>query len=308
MALSEEIRNQLGETVAQHKVVLFMKGKRRLPQCGFSAQVVKILDDLGRDYHTINVLEDPDVREGVKQFSNWPTIPQLYVDGKFLGGCDIVTEMYRTGELHQALGVELPNATEPNVTITESAAHALKGALEQSPAGAAIRLEVDGSFRPALGVDTPNAADFTLQVAGIPVAVDRMSAGRADGIVIDFEPGDQGGFRIDNPNEPPRVRNLGVEQVSQWQQEGKAFEFIDVRTPEERQAASIGGTQLLTPEERERLMNLPKDAILVFHCHHGGRSLQAGQEFAAQGFRRVYNMEGGIDAWSLKVDNTIPRY
>jgi monothiol glutaredoxin len=85
------------------KVVLFMKGSRRMPQCGFSAQVVQILDTLLPDYTTVDVLQDPEIRQGIKDFSSWPTIPQLYVAGEFVGGCDIVTELYRSGELREQL-------------------------------------------------------------------------------------------------------------------------------------------------------------------------------------------------------------
>jgi monothiol glutaredoxin len=91
----ELIRNTVGE----HNVVLFMKGTAGQPMCGFSQQVVRILDHLGVDYHDVNVLADEDIRQGVKDFSNWPTIPQLYVKGEFIGGCDIVREMFQTGEL-----------------------------------------------------------------------------------------------------------------------------------------------------------------------------------------------------------------
>jgi monothiol glutaredoxin len=87
------------ETVAGHDVVLFMKGVAERPQCGFSNMVVQILDHLGVDYFDVNVLADDGVRQGVKEFSNWPTIPQLYVKGEFIGGCDIVREMFQTGEL-----------------------------------------------------------------------------------------------------------------------------------------------------------------------------------------------------------------
>jgi len=85
--------------VASHDIVLFMKGVAAQPQCGFSNQVVRILDHMGVDYHDVNVLADEAVRQGVKDFSNWPTIPQLYVKGEFIGGCDIVREMFQTGEL-----------------------------------------------------------------------------------------------------------------------------------------------------------------------------------------------------------------
>jgi monothiol glutaredoxin len=86
-------------TVAGHDVVLFMKGVAERPMCGFSNMVVQILDHLGVEYFDVNVLADENIRNGVKEFANWPTIPQLYVKGEFVGGCDIVREMFQTGEL-----------------------------------------------------------------------------------------------------------------------------------------------------------------------------------------------------------------
>jgi len=86
-------------TIGAHDVVLFMKGTADQPQCGFSNMVVRILDHIGVEYHDVNVLADDGIREGVKEFANWPTIPQLYVKGEFIGGCDIVREMFQTGEL-----------------------------------------------------------------------------------------------------------------------------------------------------------------------------------------------------------------
>lgn len=97
---NERIRN----LVQDHRVLLFMKGTRGMPQCGFSAQVVQILDSLLAEYETVNVLEDPEIRAGIKEFSSWPTIPQLYVGGEFQGGCDIIREMHESGELQQTLG------------------------------------------------------------------------------------------------------------------------------------------------------------------------------------------------------------
>ena len=91
----------IDETVKNNDVVLFMKGTPQFPQCGFSGQVVQILDYVGAPYAGVNVLDNMDVREGVKEYSNWPTIPQLYVKGEFVGGCDIVTEMTLSGELDQ---------------------------------------------------------------------------------------------------------------------------------------------------------------------------------------------------------------
>jgi monothiol glutaredoxin len=96
-------QDTIASAIADHDVVLFMKGTADEPQCGFSNQVVRILDHLGVGYSDVNVLADPDIREGVKVFSNWPTIPQLYVKGEFVGGCDIVREMFQTGELKALL-------------------------------------------------------------------------------------------------------------------------------------------------------------------------------------------------------------
>ncbi len=89
--------------VSDNDVVLYMKGTPVFPQCGFSAAVVQILGHMGVQFKGVNVLEDPSLREGIKQYSNWPTIPQLYVKGEFIGGCDIVREMFETGELRQLL-------------------------------------------------------------------------------------------------------------------------------------------------------------------------------------------------------------
>jgi monothiol glutaredoxin len=101
---------QIDSTVKSNDVVLFMKGTPRFPQCGFSGQVVQILDYLGVDYSGVNVLEDDDIRQGIKEYSNWPTIPQLYVKGEFVGGCDIIREMFQAGELQDHLknnGIEV---------------------------------------------------------------------------------------------------------------------------------------------------------------------------------------------------------
>ncbi|MDJ0922727.1 MAG: Grx4 family monothiol glutaredoxin [Henriciella sp.] len=97
--MTDETQTAIGEAVKGNDVLLFMKGTPTFPQCGFSSVVVQVLDVIGVDYQAVNVLEDQAVREGIKQFSNWPTIPQLYVKGEFVGGCDIVKEMYETGEL-----------------------------------------------------------------------------------------------------------------------------------------------------------------------------------------------------------------
>ena len=99
----QQVQDWLRKQVADNDVVLFMKGTRQFPQCGFSSQLVQILDYLGVDYHDVNVLDDMSVREGIKTFTNWPTIPQLYIKGEFVGGCDIVREMFQASELQDML-------------------------------------------------------------------------------------------------------------------------------------------------------------------------------------------------------------
>jgi monothiol glutaredoxin len=103
MSLNEATRQRIQSVIEADDVVVFMKGNRRMPQCGFSAQVVSILDRLRDDYKTVDVLQDPEIRQGIKDYAQWPTIPQLYVKGEFVGGCDIVTEMFQSGELAELL-------------------------------------------------------------------------------------------------------------------------------------------------------------------------------------------------------------
>jgi monothiol glutaredoxin len=94
---------EIQKAIDSSEVMLFMKGTPLFPQCGFSARVVQILKHSGVQFASVNVLEDPEIRDGIKTFSNWPTIPQLYVKGEFVGGCDIITEMYQSGELSALL-------------------------------------------------------------------------------------------------------------------------------------------------------------------------------------------------------------
>ncbi|HKQ32274.1 MAG TPA: Grx4 family monothiol glutaredoxin [Thermodesulfobacteriota bacterium] len=99
----EDIIKKIESQVANNKVILFMKGTKEMPQCGFSAKVVQILNSHGVDYETVDVLADPEIRQGIKEYSQWPTLPQLFVDGKFIGGCDICVEMEESGELGSIL-------------------------------------------------------------------------------------------------------------------------------------------------------------------------------------------------------------
>jgi len=105
-----DVANRIKSLVDEKDVVLFMKGTPTFPQCGFSSTVVQILDYVGADYGAVNVLDDPEIRQGIKDYNNWPTIPQIFVKGEFIGGCDIVKEMFETGELRTLMtekGIEL---------------------------------------------------------------------------------------------------------------------------------------------------------------------------------------------------------
>jgi monothiol glutaredoxin len=114
--MSNPLRDQIQTAIDENPVILFMKGTPEQPMCGFSARTVAILQSVGKPFAAVNILPDPRIRQELSSVSNWPTIPQLFVDGEFVGGCDIVTEMYESGELHQALGLENANgeaAPEP---------------------------------------------------------------------------------------------------------------------------------------------------------------------------------------------------
>lgn len=98
-----DIQKKIGRQIKENPIVLYMKGSREMPQCGFSAQVVNILNYYKVDYETVDVLLDPEIRQGIKDYSQWPTLPQLYVNGSFIGGCDICAEMHLNGELGEIL-------------------------------------------------------------------------------------------------------------------------------------------------------------------------------------------------------------
>lgn len=105
--MTPAVKERIDQLINQDKIVVFMKGTKLMPQCGFSNNVVQILNTLGVSYETVNVLDDPEVRQGIKEYSNWPTIPQVYVNGEFIGGSDVMIELYQNGELQQMVEVTL---------------------------------------------------------------------------------------------------------------------------------------------------------------------------------------------------------
>src|SRR3546814_291840 len=122
MSLDPALHSRIQSLLDDNKVVLFMKGEPGAPQCGFSAKAVGALGSTGVAYQHVDVLSDPEIREGIKQYGQWPTIPQLYIGGELVGGSDIIEQMANSGELHGALGVPAPDRTPPQITITAAAA------------------------------------------------------------------------------------------------------------------------------------------------------------------------------------------
>jgi monothiol glutaredoxin len=308
MPLSEDLRERLSSIVGSHDVVLFMKGSRMMPQCGFSGKCVQILDGLLPEYETVDVLSDPDVRDGIKEFSNWPTIPQLYLKGEFIGGCDIITDLYNTGELHTKLGVEAPERKIPKIEITDTAAERIREFAERAP-GKELSLSIDARNQPSLGLVPPQGTEIEVIANGIKVLMDLGTASRADGARIDLvESKDGAGFKIDIPSGLAEIKQVSATEVKKMIDDGVKFDLFDVRTPEEYEIASIEGARLVDPETAKYIESLPKDTLMVFHCHHGGRSQSACEHFRELGFTNLHNMSGGINAWAAEVDPDVPRY
>jgi len=105
--MARDVQAEIKDEISRNKILIYMKGTRMVPQCGFSAATVKVFERLGVPFETVDILADPEKRQGIKDFTNWPTIPQVYVDGKFIGGCDIVCEMYERGELRGVVNAAL---------------------------------------------------------------------------------------------------------------------------------------------------------------------------------------------------------
>ncbi len=307
MNLDPALRSRIDSLLQQNRIVLFMKGTRDAPRCGFSAGTVGILNSLLDDYVSVDVLADPDIREGIKAYGNWPTIPQLYVDGELIGGADIVAGMANNGELHELLGLPKPDRSPPDITITAAAADAMRAGLADSR-GASLHLSIDGRFQAQFYLREAEGSEIRATASGIDILMDVTTAQRARGIVIDWVDSVQGsGLSITNPNAPPAVQSLDVERLKARLERGD-ITVIDVRPAPDRALAPFAAAQVLDEDSAPRLSALPKDQPLAFLCHHGNSSRGAAEHFRGLGFRQVFNVEGGIDAWSRQIDSSIPRY
>ena len=309
MALDASLKKKIDDLVKSDEVVLFMKGSRSFPQCGFSASVVNILNTLIPKYTTVNILTDQDVRGGMKEYSDWPTFPQLFIKGEFVGGADIVRQMHENGDLEKKLGALVAPAKPPTLTVTSRAAAELQAALKDGGPGDVIHLTITPSWEHQLDLGPKEASHVTVEAGGLTVQLDRASAARASGVSIDFvEAGGEAGFKIDNPNRPAMVRNVDAKAFKALLDAGTIKHVYDVRTEKERSVAKLENSTLLDDAAMADLEALPKDAHIGFYCHHGNRSRGAAEHFLKQGYTNLYNLAGGIEAWSKDVDPKVPRY
>jgi monothiol glutaredoxin len=307
MSLNPATHARIETLLAEHRVVLFMKGTRHAPQCGFSAATSERLNSLLDDYATVDVLADEEIRAGIKEFGNWPTIPQLYVAGELVGGADIVQSMYDSGELHRVLGVVEPDRAAPSITISDAAVAAIRPAL--ADAGAMkLFLVVDSRFQPQFQLREASAHDIVVDANGLEIRFDLASAPRARDATIDWTRTPRGeGLAIFLPAAPKAVQSLDVHALKRRLDAGD-ITLIDVRPAADRARAPFAGAEVFDPESHARLTALPKDTPLAFICHHGTSSRNAAEHFHEHGFTNLWNVEGGIDAWSVEIDPSVPRY
>lgn len=308
MSLDPALRARIDALLATNKVVLFMKGEPRAPQCGFSAKAVGALASIGLDdYAHVDVLSDPGIRDGIKAYGDWPTIPQLYVGGELVGGSDIIEQMASSGELQAAIGLPPPDRTPPSVTISPAAADMLREALADAGDGYALKVSIDPRFNAQLQAEPVATNAIATEAAGLRLQFDLASARRANGMSIDWVDDARGrGLVIDNPNAPPKVRELSPLEAASKLASG-TLTLVDVRPPAEREQARLKGGFETLDNGSTALEAMAKDTPIAFLCHHGGRSAKAAEHFRQLGFREVYNITGGIDAWA-GFDTTVPRY
>ena len=308
MSLDPVVRQRIATLLEIHPVVLFMKGTPNAPQCGFSARTVQALAAVGlEDYHAVDVLADAGIREGIKLYGNWPTIPQLYIRGELVGGSDIVGQMADSGELQSALGLPPPDRTPPTIEVTPAAIAMLREAIEQAGADVAVQVQVDPQHQARLQLVPADDKAIATTLDGVRLQFDLASARRASGLAIDWADDERGrGLVIRHAQAAPAVRELAPEAARAMLANG-ALTIVDVRPADERALASLTHPFRDFDAGVDAIEALPKETPIAFLCHHGGRSAQAAAHFRGLGFREVYNITGGIDAWA-QLDPAIPRY
>ncbi len=194
----------------------------------------------------------------------------------------------------------------PKITVSKAAAKAFEAARAGS-GGNPLRLKIDDDFQHELSFGPLEPGDVEVCMEGLVLLLDQSSARRADGVSIEFTAGAGGEYTIYNPNEPPKVQQLSAPELKSMLDRGQIILF-DVRPENERALATIEGARPLDAAGQEYLPGLDRDVPIAFLCHHGIRSQAAAQQLLHEGFRRLYNLKNGIDAWSLTIDASVPRY
>jgi len=204
------------------------------------------------------------------------------------------------------LGTEVPEPATPRIIVSEAAAQAL-GAAAADAGGDSLRLKVGLNFQYDLFFGPCEAGDIEVNQNGLTLLLDRLSASRANGVSIEFVDGPSGGYKINNPNGPPKVEQLSARELRTMLDRDEVTLF-DVRPEDERAIARIAAACSLDAAGEKYLLGLDRDTPIALYCHHGSRSQGVGQQLLREGFRNVFNLAGGVDAWSQLVDSSVPRY
>ncbi len=308
-ARPDPTHQQISTILAEHQIVLFMKGTANQPRCGFSAKAVEILAGISPGFHSVDVLADEAIRQGIKTYGNWPTIPQLYVNGELVGGSDIIVQLYNTGELHDLLGVQKPQRPQPSISISATAAEAIRAGMSDDP-GLALHLRIDAKWAAHFQLAGIEGHEIKSSDQGIDLYMDLATGQRANGLQIDWVETMQGaGLSISNPNAPPPVKKLSVKELKIAFEMDRAPLIIDVRPEHDRLRAPFPKAhRVLDATTASAIEQLPHDQPLAFLCHFGNSSRQAAEHFRSLGFSEVFNVEGGIDAYSKEIDSSVMRY
>lgn len=299
--MDQAVKQKIEDLIQSDKVFLFMKGNPQTPMCGFSGNTVKMLKDLlGEEYSSFNVLEDNSIREGIKAYSDWPTIPQLYINQEFVGGNDIISEMFNTGELHELLGLSKPDRTPPEMSISDEALNHIKEGMKDAGQHK-LFLSIDDEFNTRFSLDTPKGYEVVATVNDLDIYMDIGTAERAQNIEISWIEELQGsGLRIKNPNEPPAVEEISVAELQDWLETDSANNphIYDVRPEDKVAEGTIPGAQRLDKHAIEEIETMAKTTPLVFLCQVGQSSMAAAEYFRKKGYTKVFNLTGGFNAWN----------
>lgn len=299
--IDQTVKQRIDDLIQSDKVFLFMKGNPQTPMCGFSGNTVKMLNDLlGNQYSTFNVLEDNAIREGIKTYSDWPTIPQLYINQEFVGGNDIISEMFNTGELHEMLGLKKPDRTPPEMSISDEALNHIKEGMKEAGSHK-LFLSIDDEFNTRFSLDTPKGYEVVATVKDLDIYMDIGTAERAQNIEISWIEELQGsGLRIKNPNEPPAVQELSVAELQDWFDTDNAEnpKIYDVRPEDKVAEGTVPGAKRLDKNTIEEIESMDKETPLVFLCQVGQSSMAAAEYFRKKGYTKVFNLTGGYNAWN----------